>query len=204
MKNKPRLILLIPAVLLGMAFGFSLSNLAFSPGLPPATRIFGWLVFSIATAIAVYFTLANLIYPRLKPYRQSYRIKWVAFCILAGFGLVITIPWTRFPKESEIKIIATGEKNSLAEGSEVWLVSITNGLKTEFPGWRNLCQGDWMPKDGMLVSSNNQPSRLVCQVSWDGQIVVRLATHRWSGIAQVVYADSQIERVSVFRRGRPD
>ncbi len=201
MKNRPRLSVLLAALVIGMAFGFSITNLALTPDWQTTFRILGWLGFSILAVLLVYLTLDRMIYPRLKTFRPAIRIAWVGMCLLAGFGLMIALPWTRYPKQSEIKIIATGEKNPLAEGSEVWLASITNGLKTNYPGWRNSCRGDWVANEQMLVSSQNQPSRLTCWVNWDGPIVVRLGTHRWSGIAQVVYEDSRIERDLYSKEG---
>jgi hypothetical protein len=201
MKNKPRLSLILIALVVGLAFGFSLSYLILPAGNAGLVRWASSGALALIGFTAAYFTCRNLIYPRLAPLSKSRIAGWVSLCLLAGFGLVIAIPWMSYPKVSELSIVATGKQNSLSAGSEVWLVSITNGLKTISPGWRDICAGGWAKNEGMLVSAQDQPSKSVCRVDRDGPVTLRFATHRWSGIVRVIYQDRQIERDLYSEKG---
>lgn len=79
----------------------------------------------------------------------------------------------------DLTVTATGKKNPLGKGSEVWLVG--------FPGMEHAQaepEGSWIQKDGNLLAlGERQPSTLI----WRGLGLqtVSFLTHPWSGVAEL-------------------
>ncbi len=118
------------------------------------------------------------------------RMVWFMVCIFAGFYFVYTIPITVSPEKQVIKITATGEQYAAAKGSEVWLKDVSAELRTPPREINSICKGDWVEIDGLLVSSQNQPSTLVCSLWTDeDQIEVSFGMHPWAGKMVLTFAD---------------
>jgi len=107
---------------------------------------------------------------------------WFIVCLLAGIFFVYVIPITVSPGRQVIKITATGDRNAAAKGSEVWIKEITTELRTPPRDITSICKGDWVEIDGLLVSSQHQPSTLECSLSTDeDQIQASFGMHPWAG-----------------------
>ena len=123
---------------------------------------------------------------RLKPSR---RFPWLAICAVLGFLLIYFLPITVYPMPQHVEIIATGERNPLSQGSEVWLQSITAG-DYDSPAFMRSCQGDWKWYEKSLVSfTEQQPSTVRCTVRSDDSFAIRVGTHPWSGKMRLVYGE---------------
>ena len=159
------------------------------------------LVIAFILSIGItYLILWKVIWPKYISYTPKARVAWVIFCIFAGLLLVFTIPLTVYPKVTVINILATGEKNAQALGSEVWLAQIVEAKKTTWQSLTDRCVGDWQQQEGMLVSSKNQPAELVCAIKSEGNILLQFGTHPWSGDVQVK-ANSQVVQKDLYSDG---
>lgn len=127
----------------------------------------------------------------LKPWQ---RWLWLAICFAVGLLMVYLLPVSVFPLQHHLEITATGQKNQLAQGSEVWLAAVQTGGINITPRLDKICHGDWSINDSLLVSSENQPSNLNCLVKTDGQIYLKFGTHPWSGIVRITLNGQVIER----------
>ncbi len=106
-------------------------------------------------------------------------------CLTAGFFFVVTIPLTVFPKITTIKITATGEKDENSLGSEVWLAQISEAKISSSIPLEDRCSDEWEEIDGLLVSTSNQPSEIICAIETEKEILIKFGTHPWSGIVEV-------------------
>ncbi len=183
-------------ILAGFSFGLTVGSQVFSTQSSIWWIIPGFVLFSFIGAGLVYFVLLRQILPRMRRYPRRTRLLWILFCLLAGFILVLTIPLNIYPLNNTVVITATGDENAQAKSSEVWLASIFTEDRTIFDDVIGICHGRWtkkfIAKEIVLVSYHNQPSRLVCNIKADENIVLEFGTHPWSGIVQVVYDGQSI------------
>jgi hypothetical protein len=151
--------------------------------------VWAWPVVVGCTLLGIllaHLLLNRLVYPGLQRYSQRMRSAWVLLCLLAGFGLVETIPVTIYPKTQVVRIVATGTKNQASQGSEVWLNFIQSG-RTAVSAMHT-CAGNWKPVESLLMSPSEwQPSVLNCRVRTDQDIDLQFVMHNWSGKARVIY-----------------
>ena len=80
------------------------------------------------------------------------KLLWVGLCLVGGIYLVVTIPWTAFPKDNEIRLTATGRMNPAAQGNEVWLASITTDRQVFSTRLWRVCSPGWRIVEGNIVS----------------------------------------------------
>jgi len=146
------------------------------------------LYLSFFFSVFSYWALFVFAQPRLANY--SNRIRWglLVGSILAGIFLVLVIPIRMKPLQlptpvSHLDIIATGEKNVAAKGSEVWLInSMIGGVPVQLESFT--WQQGWEQRDNALVSYQDQPASL----SWEGRVKdfqLTFLTHAWSGLVKV-------------------
>jgi hypothetical protein len=84
----------------------------------------------------------------------------------------------------DIVITATGEKNSQAKSSEVWLNAPSYKEINNFIKDAKLPEG-WENRDGSLVSYQNQPTSLTFTVSSESKTSLYFTAHQYSGKALV-------------------
>ena len=156
------------AVLIGFAAAYTLS-----------LRFFGSFVDDIATgvqatmlvlciALLAYIILFRVLPPRLKRFRATATIALSLAALSFGIGLAGVLPTPR-PVTHHLEIVATGQQNPAALGSEVWVTELRLADGTKVPSRAFTREGDWEIRDGVPISHQAQP-----------------ATLRWSGFPKVV------------------
>lgn len=98
--------------------------------------------------------------------------------------------------ESEFELTALGQKDTLSNGSEVWIDSIivdrvnfnVNDLKLE---------SGWEIKNGRIVSYQNQPSTLKLKFSAKESITINFIKHPHSGTAILTY-DKNDNKINLY------
>ncbi len=153
----------------------------------------GSLLFFLAACPLSYFLFERVIWPGLGAAAPRARAGWVAASLLAGVFLALTIPLTPYPKMNHVRVLATGEKNPAAQGSEVWLGSVAAGPKTATTPLKRLCRGDWYAKGALLAFSHAQPEALDCRVKSTSTIAFTFGMHPWSGKVRLAYAGQAVD-----------
>lgn len=189
--NRQRILL---AVGLGAAFGASLSSVFLHSGMPAWVRLSGFLLFSLTGAGLAWLLLTRMLLPGLARYPQKIRLAWFGLCLLAGFFLVLNIPWSALPQDHAIQIVATGAKNPAAERSEVWLSSITTDRQAFSGRLKDICTSGWYIIEGKLVSAENQPAAITCHVRSNGPILLKFGMHRWAGEVNLTAGSVQLHK----------
>jgi len=180
------------AVVLGLCIALSIGSLVVSTDTPWVVIGLVLVSFSLLGTALAFVLLRKVIFPGLRRYSWKVCLIWIGLCLLAGYFFVYWIPWTSFPKVNHLRIIATGEKNILAKGQEVWLAGITTGQRDYTSNLDHICQGNWAITDGMLVSSQLTPNILDCQIHTDDFIKVKFGMHPWSGKLSILFGGQNV------------
>ncbi len=98
--------------------------------------------------------------------------------VFSSFFLLI-LP---FQPTVAVSIAATGEKNTLSKGTEVWLQ-----IPARSGGFNSTVLGDqgWTMQDRQLVSAKHQPAKLALQLPLSSDSKIVFGMHPWSGIVEV-------------------
>lgn len=87
-------------------------------------------------------------------------------------------------RTSIISIEATGQKNELSLGTEVWIKSIqVDGKNIDLESLVN--EGKWEYKNGKLVSYKNQPQQFIESFTYKDRLSIELVQHPYSGEANI-------------------
>ncbi|WKZ85936.1 hypothetical protein N5B55_02975 [Ralstonia pickettii] len=118
-----------------------------------------------------------------------------ALAVLALHGLCGLLLASMMPPVMDayptVEVVATGEHNPHAGGTEIWLPDVTPGrIYFEGPGWERR-------DNAVSVSYKDQPNRAVLRGKWRDGDVLRLAMHPYSGIA-IVRMGTTEQRVDLF------
>jgi len=111
--------------------------------------------------------------------------KWLGVTISAIFAILIIASTPFKPTktaEIDIKITATGEKNSQSLGSEVWLdlkssSILLTGTEKE--------KTNWEIRNGQLLSYENQPQTIESKIKIEKDEKIEFIKHPYSGIAKI-------------------
>lgn len=147
-----------------------------------------------------YFAIKKIIVPHLKFYLPHQQLLWISGCLLAGIWLTFAIPLplpTPPASPHSLEIIATGKKNPLSQGSEVWVTGLflSNGdqvLISEFT-----LNGDWEIREGVPLSYKNQPAHLYWQGKSSSSLHLVLLSHPWSGKIKLLW-DGQEDVIDLY------
>ncbi len=106
-----------------------------------------------------------------------------------------------FPESHTLEIIATGQKNAAAKGSEVWLLGRRHDFGNNLDTPDFLSDGLWEKRDLNLISHKKQPARL----QWHGKLkydgAVYFLQHPWSGIVEVLW-DGKSQKTDLYSEKR--
>jgi len=150
-----------------------------------------------------YWLLFGFIRPRLEHYPLKNSITLFVLCFILGLLAIIIICKTD-PVFHTLEIIATGDKNIDAKGSEIWVIKrgryakdkLNSPFLDEF-----LMIGLWEKRKTALVSHQKQPSKL----KWQGKLgcnsYLYLLKHPWSGIVEVIW-DENSEKIDLYSEKR--
>jgi len=109
--------------------------------------------------------------------KTNHLSKWIIVPVITAFFLSFSMPLVK-DSYPDIKVIATGQKNSLSKSSEVFVQFKTtdaSGLKIAALGWEK--------RDDVYVSYHNQPNAITFKGSWGSESYLNFVSHPFSGIA---------------------
>jgi hypothetical protein len=148
----------------------------------------------------VYFVIYKYVLPKLCTYLPLHRIFWIIGSLLAGIWLAFAIPLPIpmfFPSPHTLEIIATGQKNALSQGSEVWISGLFTPDGNQVPVTDFSLVGDWEIRDGVPLSYKNQPAQLYWKGKPSGSLKLVLLSHPWSGKVNIIW-DGREELVDLY------
>ena len=164
---------------------------------------FGWgllaifLYSSVIFGALTYALLFKYSIPILGHISQKWQWCWIIFSFLFGVWLSLAIP-VDFPLRaeiSELQIVATGNRNSQSNGSEVWVSRLVTREGVE-PVDRFSAGEGWEIREGLWFSSYSKGALV-----WRGTISEKLqlvfVSHPWSGIVEVTW-NGQSQFVDLF------
>jgi hypothetical protein len=137
--------------------------------------------------------------PRWLTFAPAGRRAWLIGASLCAAWLVIAIPISPRlpPSRHTLDIIATGQRNPAARGSEVWLQRLERSDGLPLPLTDLQPQGDWEMRDNVWLSYQNQPATLRWQGALEGHLRLILTAHPWSGLVRVIW-DGQERMVDLY------
>jgi len=161
-----------------------------------------WIFLSIGSIILltglIYIAVFQHAMPRLSVRIPSslHRYLILLGMMICGVVFVSFLP-VNFPRFYEIrpntlKIVASGDRNRQAQGSEVWLISINRGDGKSIDLSELTQNGVWQVKDGILVATTF-PSTLSYSYTpflstfQPQKLVLTFVSHPWSGKARVIW-----------------
>ena len=128
------------------------------------------------------------------------RMPWVVAGLAAGALARVVIPIGPAEKTNHVRlaIVATGEKNPAASGSEVWVFGLFNAEgDCLVPATVFTQTGDWAVRDDVVVSHEHQPATLSWEGVLPGAVELRLLSHPWSGVVRVESREG-IQRLDLY------
>ncbi|MEW6253467.1 MAG: hypothetical protein AB1716_22720, partial [Planctomycetota bacterium] len=124
----------------------------------------------------------------------------VALCALVGGTALLTPLPIRIapapPRPLKLVLIATGERNPAARGSEVWLHELAVGPRVLGPEELTFV-GAWEMRDGVPLSYRDQPARVRWQAALLEPARLTLIRHEWSGVVEVCWGTWQ-QRIDLY------
>lgn len=156
-----------------------------------------------------YLLVSRFINPRINMYARRNRALLLlgsfTGAILLVFGIPIAIPPPVV--EHQLSIITTGQSNTAANGSEVWLRSFSVGDEI-LPLTAMSADDGWEMRDGVLLSYQRPQAKLEWSGVINDDVRLQFTTHPWSGIALVrwngqeqqidLYAPESTERIIIL------
>ena len=186
------------SAVLGLALGWtSLIHFILTGAESNTIRYLGLAALTALFTPAAYWLVFRFIWPRLQSFSPRGRWLSAAGVALASAILLAAIPLQIPPQAHNVslEIIATGQKNSLAQGSEVWILDVSRQSGPAISFSEMQADSGWEIRDNALVSHQNQPAIL----KWQGKVVgglrITFISHPWSGIVTVRWqgTDTQID-----------
>jgi hypothetical protein len=166
----------------------------------PTSRAVLLILLAICFSGPLYLLLAKLIIPRLKPFSRRAITLGAVGAVAAGALLLVAIPINIEPDPTyhHLTVKATGQKNPLSKGTEVWITGLYQADGTRVNVSEFKLEGDWEVRNGVPVSYKNQPA----EMHWDGWLYddakLVLVAHPWSGIAQVWWDDGDPQTLNLY------
>ncbi|SYX86450.1 hypothetical protein [Paenibacillus alvei] len=123
-------------------------------------------------------------------------------CLLLVFHiitcLIVNINKWDFQNQHNIKITATGQKNTEAKGSEVWLYELkVDGVNKTLSNIDSLNPEAWEIRDSYLVSYKEQPASLEFTFLGSSDIELLVSNHPYSGFVNIEI-DGQSQEFDLF------
>ncbi|MDD5367994.1 MAG: hypothetical protein PHQ40_02820 [Anaerolineaceae bacterium] len=159
------------------------------------------LYLSLFFVVLTYWLNVKVILPGIPQKNHRWILAFVGFVLAWGilFGAHISTPALYpgiNPPAITLELYATGERNPVAKGSEVWVEGISVGLLKLAPETL-FRQGKWEIREGVPAAVSGEPAVM----TWSGQSIgpVKLAflSHPWSGIVKVT-VNGETEIVDLY------
>ncbi len=145
-------------------------------------------LFILCYFFVLFFALILLTAKRIKKKNLKVFLKRGTIISFIGALLLVfslnSLLWNHIYKQSTLEILATRQNNLKSKGSEVWVTDVlTNGSRTSFDylPW----SGDWILKDGALLSSSKEPQTLKIKLPASKNLTIKFLKHEWSGTVQI-------------------
>jgi hypothetical protein len=143
-----------------------------------------------------YGLLFRVALPRLRAAGRA-PVAWSLGALAAGCLLAALLALRPVPRPHTLELIATGQRNPAARGSEVWVTGLYRADGSQVAVSELTLEGDWEIRDGVPLSYRNQPATLRWTGVLDGDAVLRLLAHPWSGVVQVRW-DGRTETIDLY------
>ncbi len=187
----------LSSFLFGLAAVFTLDYSVYRISLSQSTRytlLAG--VFALFSALA-YWTIYRFAPPRFQSNgigRRGQVLTLLGF-LVSGMLLTLAYPATPYlPGEQTLEIIATGERNPAAAGSEVHLEGLyfPNGDEEDFARFVKYGKNKWEILYGQLIAQRNFPARTIWRSDW--AFPVKLIFHKSdsSGMVRIIWNAKEI------------
>jgi len=157
----------------------------------PAQLFLLMTFFAVFLFMMIHWLLGKIL-PRISRYSLITKVLWILCCIVIGICLLFVIPInTTSPSFHTLKVVATGQHNPQAKGSEVWLYSIQTGNGLELNRANlSLSQG-WEYRDSTLLSYKEQPAIIEYIGFINGDLTLTFGSHPWSGQVRILLDDNE-------------
>lgn len=155
----------------------------------PGEQLFVLIYLIGLFTLLAFGVLFRFVAPRLSGFSRRATATWFLIAFLTGAYLLLAIP-VKMPTATSIhqlEVVATGQKNPAAQGSEVWLTGFLQNDGTALPAADFQLDGTWEVRDGVPVSYQHQPAVLRWQGQLDGSATLRMLAHPWSGIVTITW-----------------
>ena len=168
-----------------------------SRSLPEQVWIIGYLWVLISGC--AYWLLRIVVYPGLRSYSQRAKVLWLLGAILIGGCLLIVIPVRKpaIPIPVVLEIVATGEKNPVAKGSEVRVEGIKRTGGEPIPLSEIDLDEGWEIRNGLPVSYQLQPATLRWKGAVERRLKVSFISNPRSGIV-LVRLNGEEKRIDLY------
>jgi ABC-type polysaccharide/polyol phosphate export permease len=188
------------SIIVGLVLSWStinhILNVNFTHGKIFFLAILMSVVFLVPTT---YVVLYGIIEPQLALLSRRGKIMTIIGAVTMAIFLLATIPVRipGLPEQHSIEIVATGQKNQLANASEVWLLSFQRNDGTNIP-WTEFQLGTgWEVRDQALISTQNQPASLRWQGLLNGNPTLTFVSHPWSGTVDIKWQGGE-QKLDLF------
>ena len=150
-------------------------------------------------AVAYWLTFRK-VWPRLAHQNPRAGLWWGVGSLAVGGLLVAVIPVRVAlpPSWHTLQIIATGQRNPAAQGSEVWVTAIQKPDGSKIPASELTLTGDWEVRGGVPLSYRNQPASLGWSGALNGDVTLTFVAHQRSGVVQVVW-DGHSQQLDLYQ-----
>src|SRR5262249_21292550 len=143
--------------------------------------------------------VAGVAIPRLAA-RSTGGVAWRVAVTLALGALFapLSAPLPVMPAWHRLDVVATGERNPEAQGSEVWFIGLFDGSGKPLVGGALTPDVGWTRRDDLLLASGAAGS-LVWRGWLTGDAEARFVSHAWSGKTRVLW-DGRPRDLDLFSR----
>lgn len=163
----------------------------------PAQQILILLGLTVLFGLFAYGLIFRFTRRRLTSFGPRARTVWILLSILIGGVLMLVVlveprlPLTRH----HLAIVATGDRNAMAQGSEVWVLEIRRPDGSMLSLDDLSLSGEWEVRDTVLLSYKDQPA----VAEWSGgseggEFALIFVSHPWSGVVQVEWDGNEQRR----------
>jgi hypothetical protein len=173
------------ALAVGLALALSLARWRVWPDADvdsPFEHAFVLLYLGALFTLVAYLVLGRLVLPALAALPASARRRLLAVSLLLGLGGAALLGLQRPGLTSTLDVVATGQKQPAAQGSEVWVQAVVRGDGSPVPTSELKLGPGWEVRDGLPLSFQGQPATLHWNGTSQGDLRVRLVSHPWSGL----------------------
>ena len=198
--DKQRLFVMSLCLMLGFASGFSITNrLSMFLVISSAIQTIMLVLLAILLSVISFFLIQKILMPWLTTCPTNITVVWVFLSLVWAGLILLAFPFpTRIPSTSRVlEIISQEGDDAEFRDSSIWLVEIEDHKGSALPFYLLEEHGDWIEKDGMLVSGGSSETSLKYAFNTRGgsgeQLRVLFLSHPGGGKVTMRLNDHQQE-----------